>query len=46
MDFSIGSGGVSTQNIPRVDGVGGCELNIQAIKLAQANQEIKKIKIF
>jgi len=27
-DFSIGSGGVSTQNILRVDGVGGCELDI------------------
>jgi hypothetical protein len=26
MDFSIGSGGVSTQNILRVDGVGGCEI--------------------
>jgi len=28
MAFSIGSGGVSTQNILRVDGVGGCELDI------------------
>jgi hypothetical protein len=28
MNFSIGSGGVSTQNILRVDGVGGCELDI------------------
>jgi hypothetical protein len=37
MDFSIGSGGVSTQNILRVDGVGGCELDIYAIKLAQEN---------
>jgi len=27
-DFSFGSEGVSTQNILRIDGVGGCELDI------------------